>query len=312
MSTVEVSRSHAATLRAELSRRATEDRLADAGMHVHVEPPPALTDMKKDDLLRELSHCPDDRREIDDPGVGLSASQAPAQSSAVAAIIPLNRLVQRPNQDWVLAAPTMGEFFNVDPSERFRDQPLGAVGAASLISPQLAVTAAHIFPNPQTLRQVRLVFGYKVKGGVPQTTFSADHVYEVSLFWGDRKRDIALLQLDRPAPDHHAPLTRRIDAPTLDGEPLYVIGFPIGLPAKFADNGRVLKNRNPRFFTCDLDVIDGNSGSPVFSATNGDLLGVVSTAPVGFTTINGRLVTDFCHDPGDVPIGISRISNLPQ
>lgn len=312
MTITDVSRLQGATLRAELNRRAMNERLSGAGMHLHVEVPPELTVLDNEDLLQELEHCQDDRKEIEDPSVAAIASRAPAQFSAVAAIIPVSRLMQRPDQNWVLNAPVMGNFFDLDPSERFRDQPLGAVGAASLITRQLVVTAAHITPNIQILQQVRLVFGYKLASGVTRTVFSPDHVYTASLFWIDPRRDVALLQLDRPAPDHHVPLVRRTGSAVVDGEPLYVIGYPLGLPAKFAGNARVLDNRRRNFFTTDLDVMDGNSGSPVFSATNGDLVGVVSTAPIGFTTINGRLVSDFCHDPKDVPIGVSRITNLPQ
>jgi hypothetical protein len=308
MTITEVSRLQAATLRAELSRRANAERLAGAGMHLHVNPPPDLEKLKTDDLIRELDLCLDDRKEIEDAAV---PALARAQASAVAAIIPVNRLVQRPNQDSLLTAPAMGDFFNLDASERFRDQPVGAVGAASLITSQLVVTAAHVVPNPQILRRVRLVFGYRLTDGTPATVFPANHVYEATLFWIDVRRDIALLQLDRPVSDHHAPLIPRRAAGVSDGEALYVIGHPIGLPAKFTDNGRVLDNRGRRFFTTDLDVMNGSSGSPVFSAASGELVGVVSTAPVGFTTVNGRLVSDFCHDPNDVPIGVSRITNLP-
>lgn len=310
MSTMVMSRLHAGTLRAELSRRATVDRLSRAGFELDIAAAPELIDFSNARVADELQHCRDDRKEIDDPAVGQIARE---QFRAVAAVIPVSQsLIQRPNGDWVLASPTMGDYFDVAPTERFLDQPVAAIGAASLISPRVVVTAAHIAPNSMILRKLRFVFGYTMNGTRPITVFPARDVYEASLLFIDQPRDIATLQLDRPAPVQRKPLKRRIGSAVDDDEPLYVMGFPIGLPAKFAENGRVINNRSRRFFTTDLDVMDANSGSPVFSALHNDLVGVVSTAPVGFTTVNGRLVSDFCHDPNDVPIGISRISNLPR
>ncbi|MEZ5498242.1 MAG: serine protease [Steroidobacteraceae bacterium] len=101
----------------------------------------------------------------------------------------------------------------------------------------------------------------------------------------DRRRDAAsdvvLLELERPAPtgiDKHRVPHGRMSA----GEPVYTLGFPCGLPMKLADGARVLSvDRDAALFRADLDTYDGNSGSPVFSANDHRLLGIVLAAQQG-------------------------------
>ena len=58
------------------------------------------------------------------------------------------------------------------------------------------------------------------------------------------------------------------------GTPLVMIGHPSGLPQKISDKAKVLAIR-PNGFTTDLDAFQGNSGSAVFNASNGELLGIL-------------------------------------
>lgn len=295
----------AGILRAELSRRNIRDRLRDVGLRFTIAPAPEVATLSDEDLVRALDESADDRREIGD-----APAPAPEQFSSIAAVIPLSHhLKRKPDGDWTLTAPMLGEFLNVRAEEPFRNQPIAAIGAAFLINRQVVVTAHHVIPNAPIAGRVRLVFGYRLNGQTAPSVLSAADVYEATPLWANPRRDIALLRLDRPVMDRAA-LQIRMDREVRDGEGLYAMGFPTGLPGKFADNGSV-QARTRAFFTTDLDIIRGNSGSPVFSAVNNQVVGVVSTAPFGFTPVNGRLVSDFSHDPNDVAVGVSKITNLP-
>jgi len=294
----------AGQLRAELSRRAVTDRVAHAGLALDIEPFGDLAKLSDSELAKRLSDCRDDRIEID-----AAPAFARGQFESVAAVIPLARLTQRPDGQWVLKAPLLREYYDVDASEPFREQPVAAVAAASLLSSQVVFTAWHIATSASLLKRLRFVFGYRMDGASPVTVFPPEDVYEATFLCSNPRRDIAAFQLDRPVPAHRTALPRHAGK-VADGEELYVIGYPVGLPAKFAGNGRVLDNTSRSRFRADLDVMGANSGSPVFSLTDRDVVGVVSSGPQGWTTVNGKLVSDFCHDPNDVPIEISRISNL--
>lgn len=237
---------------------------------------------------------------------------ARAQFRSICAIVPRDCLHERFDGAFVLVAAAMSDMYGTSPAARFAAQPVAAIGAAALIAADVAVTAAHI-PEDVDMDAYRLLFGYAMTGGKPKTLFPAEDVFEATLLFNGRKTvsDIATLKLDRPAPGTRPPLAMRRKG-VRAGEPLYMIGFPIGLPAKLTDRATVLANDHPRFFETDLDAMDANSGSPVFSAATREIVGVLSSSPSGFTTRSGEITVAFAHTPGHVPVRVSRITNLPR
>lgn len=253
----------------------------------------------------------DNREEIAD-----ASAAAQKWFESIGAIIPVSHhhMQQQPDGSWALGPQhaLMGQAFNVVGTERFREQPVVAVGAAFLVHPQVVLTARHIVPNARIARQVRLVFGFGTNGNQSPKVFPAEDVYEMTPIWSNRSSDLTLCMLDRAVRDTRGqarvPLALRLKLEIRDREKLSVIGFPLGLPGKFAGNG-VVTRQTREFFFADLDVMRGNSGSPVFSEETGEVVGVVSTAPLGLTPVNGFFTADFSRDRGDVEVGISKITN---
>ncbi len=86
-------------------------------------------------------------------------------------------------------------------------------------------------------------------------------------------RDFALIRLDRPV-ESRKPL--KLSKRNLrKRDRLSLIGFPMGMPMKITDQGRVmdLSIDEPIAIT-NLDAFSGNSGSPVFNAHN-EVVGVL-------------------------------------
>lgn len=248
----------------------------------------------------------DDRREVTDPIVG---TEARVFAESVCAVVPVSRMAQRYDRRWVLAAPAFADMYNLDESEPFREQPVAAVGTAFLVASNVVATALHVARRIENGESIHFVFGYRVQDRQTRTVFEVDDIYVGRDVFSIRQRtDTALIRLDRDVAGR-SPLLLRLDAPLMEGEPIYVIGHPAGLPAKYAGNARAVPNDDPDFFSANLDVMICNSGSPVFSRDHHDVVGVASRGPVGFITFNQRLVTSM-ERRDDYAVVISRIANL--
>jgi V8-like Glu-specific endopeptidase len=57
-------------------------------------------------------------------------------------------------------------------------------------------------------------------------------------------------------------------------QPVYVLGHPAGLPLKYAP-GSWVSDVEESYFTTDLDIYSGNSGSPVFDSETHQVIGMV-------------------------------------
>ena len=79
----------------------------------------------------------------------------------------------------------------------------------------------------------------------------------------------------------------------IDNTKLYVIGHPLGLPMKFADDSSIVNSPTglPNFFHADLDTFYGNSGSPIFCAKEHKVVGILSGGRTDFTDVGGKQVS---------------------
>src|SRR5687767_5141106 len=161
----------AGQLRAELSRRALSHRVSRAGLALGVAPPAEIDQWSTSQLLTALDDCTDDRIEIDD-----APQAARDQFVSIAAVIPVRRLTQRQDGQWIVKSPLLHEYYPVTDSERFRTQPIAAIAAASLLSDRVVFTAWHVATSASILRELRFVFGYRMNGDAPVTIFPADDV----------------------------------------------------------------------------------------------------------------------------------------
>lgn len=319
MSQVDVDSLAVGELYAELSARSTalqpgQTAPAERPRAIYAEPRPEFAHLSAEELTHALFkkqkatyNSPDQREEAltaaaRDPSIAKNVE-------CVAALVPKDSLALE-GSGYRLRAESFGGRYNLAATEPFREQLVPAFGTAFLVAPDLLVTAAHcFFVKPGVLRRsldsIRVVFGFGLlpDGTVPpiptSNVFEIEKVAEVafqpaaSLHDGSKNYDLpdwAILRLKNPASGrHHA--TLRQAGKIEDNAPLYVIGHPCGLPAKFAGGAQVKDNSPTHFFRANLDTFGGNSGSPVFHTGTHQVEGILVRGDTDFISINGRQVS---------------------
>jgi hypothetical protein len=165
-----------------------------------------------------------------------------------------------------------GEHCNLCPSERFREQPIGSFCSGVLVGPDVIAIAGHCITGEIEVQNIRFVFGYHMRDeATAELVINNSDIYsgaEVIAWQLDDTTgsDWALIRLDRTVVNHRIARVRE-SGMISDGQPVHIIGHPMGLPAKFADGGTVRENRYRAVFVESLDAYAGNSGSPVFNST---------------------------------------------
>jgi hypothetical protein len=104
--------------------------------------------------------------------------------------------------------------------------------------------------------------------------------------------------LDRTVVNHRVARIRE-SGTISDGQAVHIIGFPMGLPVKFAGGAFVRDNRYRAVFTANLDAYPGNSGSPVFNSSTHEVEGILFGREGGELVKQGDCyVSRVCPDTG--------------
>lgn len=207
-----------------------------------------------------------------------------------------------------LKTVNFGDRLNLCPTEKFREQPIGAFCSGSLVGEDLVMTAGHCIKDEAGCAAAKLVFGYNIRkdGEAAVTTLPASEVYScakiVKRFLGGEPGsenpagqslgpDWALIKLDRKVAGHK-PLPVNRKANLKKGDAITVIGHPVGLPLKIAGGATVRDFSKKGYFVADLDTFGGNSGSPVFNTKTKKIEGILvrgdedfADSPAGCTTM---------------------------
>lgn len=186
-------------------------------------------------------------------------------------------------------APTLGQAANVCSDEPFRNQPVASFCSGVLIAPDLVLTAGHcIWDEALQCQRTRFIFNYRYEQEGRLSSHAREQTYACREVLTQAQstttaglKDWAIIQLDRPVDASLAPARLRSNyvatrgatskpSPMTQGEPLLMIGFPMGLPMKIDAGGRV---ENPRStlldaFVTTVDAFGGNSGSGVWHRAN--------------------------------------------
>lgn len=149
-----------------------------------------------------------------------------------------------------------------------------------LIAPDLLVTAGHCVRDESECRQYRWLFDFSYESPDknvslinPNSLHSCAEIVAQE-FQSGKQDDYAVIRLSPPVTDRR-PLSFRRDGEISIGESVFVIGYPLGIPAKFADGAVVQKNGSRYYFTTNLDTFVVNSGSAVFNANTLELEGIL-------------------------------------
>lgn len=187
--------------------------------------------------------------------------------------------------------------------ERFSNQEsLQYACSGFLIAPDILLTAGHCQVNVGEVRNepelyckaYDWLFDFQVsdKGEIQTSDVSMDRLYHCkrTIYAINEEhapyRDFAIVQLDRPVTGRK-PFQLATGATGL-GDSVAMIGYPMGLPMKFADHARVIFN-NPQAmsFITNLDSIEGNSGSGVFNA-NHEIVGIMIGGTPVMSTVDDK------------------------
>lgn len=226
---------------------------------------------------------------------------SPAMRTLADSVVSLwpSKQVKFEDGKYKLATIGFGEALNLCPNEKFREQPIGAFCSGTLVGEDIVLTAGHCITDEASCADARFVFGFNIdkEGGKARTAVGAKDVYSckriikrdldkqgsgvigtglaiISALLNKAGPDFAVIQLDRKVEGRKPlPVNRANDLKA--GDQVFVIGHPVGLPAKVAGNASVRTTDPKAFFLTDLDTFGGNSGSAVFNARTNKIEGIL-------------------------------------
>lgn len=291
-------------LRAELSRRArrratpgTARALAGPGRgpFAGVSTPRLIQTLR---VTQRAIYGTDNRRDI----FQVTTPEIRAVADGVAALVEAPKLRKTAGGRYRLATSSYREDYELCDAEPFVNQPVGCFCTGFLVAPDVVATAGHCVRSSIAARRIRFVFGFRMLDhNRPRTTFPARDVYQgVALLAreeDDAGADWALVRLDRTVVGRRS-LRVRSAGKIGDDQPLFVIGHPNGLPAKFAGGARVRHNRRLAFFVANLDTYGGNSGSPVFDQRTKVVEGILASGEDDFVRNGDCFLSLVCPDAG--------------
>ena len=207
-------------------------------------------------------------------------------SNLSAALIMSNRLKPLDKDFVEVVGESLQESENLCPSEKFIEQRTSAFCSGVLIDSTHVLTAGHCVFTQKECDEASFVFGYEYfLGSITNYRVARSNIYSCSRIVAAAKNaegtpddklgfDFSIVELDRPVPAKMQ-IAINVNDDLKRGDGLFTIGYPLGLPKKFAD-GKVASNNNQNiYFRASLDTYGGNSGPPVFNTRNGGLEGIL-------------------------------------
>lgn len=187
--------------------------------------------------------------------------------------------------------------------EAFATQPTAAFCTGFMVGDDLIATAGHCVSDEADLATFSFVFGFDMlNASTPVTTVSDSQVYSgVDLLSHDPGgvTDHALVRVDRDITAPGAsPLAVRESGIIGNNAQVGVIGHPSGLPKKiaFGANTTVRDNSIADYFMANLDTYGGNSGSPVFNQSTGEVEGILVRGAADFVNGGGCFASNMLLD----------------
>lgn len=232
------------------------------------------------ELRAPVVYGTDDRREVfEHPDPEL---QRVARESIVA-LIQTARLTRLDDGSYSISAFSLEEERGLCEDELFANQPVAASCSGTLIDDDLVLTAGHCISPQRPCSSFNYVFDYYLDGPNLLAPIQDEDVYRCERVFLERDAqvdeitpDYVIIQLDRPVEGPHAPVDIRPASALERNDPLSMIGFGSGLPAKIDSGASVADPPTPErdFFIANLDAFEGHSGSATFDS-NAELAGIL-------------------------------------
>lgn len=176
-----------------------------------------------------------------------------------------------------------------------------------LVSPDLGVTAGHCV-SPLAIKDFCknyfIVFDYRMQpdGRAPlrlgkSSVYACDRIAALAFDPNGRTDDYAVLHFSRRV-KHRPALKYRKTGKIADRAAVFMIGYPRGLAEKFSLDRKISSNKDPSYFSADLDCFHGNSGSPVFNSRTLRVEGIFVRGEGDFpgsNNSNPQMIGDFVH-----------------
>lgn len=228
---------------------------------------------------------------------------AMVQSLSRLSVALVNQRFLHPLSDRIteVTGDSLQENENLCKNEKFLEQRSSAFCSGILVDASHVLTAGHCVYSETDCANTRFVFGFEYHLGASNNyKIENNNIYSCKKIVAAVKNaeslngketnakglDFAIVELDRPVPTLFQ-VTINIEDNLKLGEGVFTIGYPVGVPKKFAD-GRVSANEtNSTYFFASLDTYGGNSGSPVFDAS-GVLQGILVSGEDDFVNAPGK------------------------
>ncbi len=210
----------------------------------------------------------------------ITNKQTRKNADCVAAICLEKDLIHSRGGFSTLRVKNYGKAFNLCQSEPFYHQDIaaGRLCTCFLVKDDIIATAGHCV-NEQNVKDLCIVFGYKMGDSsapvieiLPKDIYKGVRIIHRICRHTGNLSDWALVKLDRKVEGQEV-VTLSEKEITRD-KPVYIIGHPVGLLLKYSPGARV-RDISEAYFSADLNVYCGSSGSPVFDSETHEVIGIV-------------------------------------
>lgn len=202
-----------------------------------------------------------------------------------------------------------GETVGLCPSEKFYSEPAPGFCSAFRVGKDLIATAGHCIKSQGQCSGTSFVFNFFMnsEGATPQKGIRKEDVYSCKSIVdgelnGPDNSDWRVVRVDREM-DVSIPVVGVRKSGKIDiGDPITIVGHPMGLPLKVTPGGTV-RSHKASYFVANPDTYGGNSGSPAFNSQkliNGELFveGILVRGEEDFVEYSPCMVSKICPIDG--------------
>ncbi len=178
-----------------------------------------------------------------------------------------------------------GKLQNQCPGEKFSNEPTLGGCSGFLIAPNILVAAGHCKDyRAGGCEDDAWLFNHFSPAKKGKHHFKTKDLYyckKVLDFKHDGEGDFVVIELDRKVPNV-TPLEMDTKNLAKKGDPVAVLGYPLGRSFTYTPGGRVL-SKNKNYLRVDSDAFKNNSGSALFNIRTGKVEGVLTNARRGMS-----------------------------